>query len=82
MFALVHKAHSPGGKSFELLPGLYVAHEATLIEDLIESEPASARLVAGLVVWQPGELRAEMKQAAELPVRFTISTTANRRQAP
>jgi putative transcriptional regulator len=64
VFALVHKAQSPGGNSFELLPDLYVAHEASVIERLIESEPASARLVAGLVVWQPGELRQEMKQGA------------------
>jgi putative transcriptional regulator len=64
VFALVHKAQSPGGKSFELLPGLYVAHESGVIEQLIESEPASARLVAGLVVWQPGELRQEIKQGA------------------
>jgi len=64
VYALVRRENSPGGKSFELLPGLYVAHESAVIEELIESEPASARLVAGLVVWQPGELRQEMKQGA------------------
>lgn len=64
VFALVRQPQSPGGKSFEVLPGLYVAHEATVIERLIEAEPASARLVAGLVVWQPGELRQEMKHGA------------------
>jgi putative transcriptional regulator len=64
VFALVQRANSPGGKSFEVLPGLYVAHESSVVERLIESQPASARLVAGLVVWQPGELREEMKQGA------------------
>ena len=64
VYALVQREKSPGGKSFELLPGLYVATEGEVIERLIESEPAAARLVAGLVVWQPGELRQEMKQGA------------------
>ena len=64
VFALVQKEQSPGGKSFEVLPGLYVAHESSVIQRLLESEPASARFVAGLVVWQPGELRQEMKQGA------------------
>ena len=73
VFALVRRAKSPGGRSFEVLPGLYVAHEASVVERLIESEPASARLVAGLVVWQPGELRQEMKQGAW----FALTPDAN-----
>lgn len=64
VFALVQRQQSPGGRSFEVLPGLYVAYETSVIQRLIESEPASARLVAGLVVWQSGELRQEMKQGA------------------
>jgi putative transcriptional regulator len=64
VFALVQKQHSPGGRSFEVLPGLYVAHESSVIQQLIEAEPAAARFVAGMVVWQPGELRQEMKQGA------------------
>ena len=64
VYALVRREKSPGGRSFEVLPGLYVAHESEVIERLIENDSTSARLVAGLVVWQAGELRQEMKQGA------------------
>jgi putative AlgH/UPF0301 family transcriptional regulator len=60
IIALVEHASSPGGHSFELMPGLYAAWEADVIDRVIESDPEHARFTTGLVGWGPGELRAEM----------------------
>jgi putative transcriptional regulator len=64
IFALVQRATSPGGKSFELMPGLYAAFEAEVVDRIIESEPERAKFVAGLVAWRPGELHDEIERGA------------------
>ena len=64
IFAMVQRPDNPGGKSLAVMPGLYVAVDAEIVDRIIESEPAHARFVAGLVAWQPGELRAEIEAGA------------------
>ena len=64
LFALVERKQNPGGKSFELMPGLYAAVEAETVDRIIRTEADHARFVAGLVVWQSGELRAEIERGA------------------
>lgn len=64
IFALVQRASSPGGNSFELMPGLYAAYESAVVDRIIESEAQHARFVAGLVAWRPGELEAEIDLGA------------------
>lgn len=64
IFALVQRSSSPGGNSFELMPGLYAAFEAAVVDRIIEGEPDRARFVAGAVVWRPGELRTEVELGA------------------
>ena len=64
IFALVERKQSPGGQSVELMPGLYAAVDEETVERLIRTESDQARFVAGLVVWQPGELRAEIERGA------------------
>jgi putative transcriptional regulator len=64
LFALVQRAEKVGGHSFEVLPGLFAAFDATVVDRIIESDPEHARFVAGIVAWQPGELRSEVKQGA------------------
>jgi putative transcriptional regulator len=64
IFALVQRAESPGGKSFQLLPGLFAAFDGAVIDRIIQSEPERARFVAGLVAWQPGELDGEVEKGA------------------
>jgi putative transcriptional regulator len=64
IFALVERTHSPGGQSFELMPGLYAALDAETVDRIIRTESDHARFVAGLVVWQRGELRAEIERGA------------------
>jgi putative transcriptional regulator len=62
IFALVQRRDSLGAKSFEVLPGLFAAFDAAVVDRIIESEPEHARFVAGIVAWQPGELRSEVEK--------------------
>jgi putative transcriptional regulator len=64
IFALVKSHDSPGGKSLQLAPDLFMAFEGATVDRIIEKEPKQARFVAGLVTWQPGELREEIKRGA------------------
>ena len=64
IFALVPRAENPGGNSFEMMPGLYAAADGEIVDRLIESGPARARFVAGLVAWGADELRDEIKKGA------------------
>lgn len=64
IFALVHRPESPGGKSLRLLPDLYMAFETATVDEIIENDAKHARFVAGLVAWQPGELREEIRRGA------------------
>lgn len=61
MFALVQGRDSPGGHSLRLMPGLYAAYEAPVVDHVIEADPEHARFVAGLIAWQPGELQSEVE---------------------
>ena len=60
LFALVAQAESPGGGSIEIMPGLFAAHDAAVVDEIIETHPQDARFVAGLVIWRPGELQREI----------------------
>ena len=64
IFALVAQAENPGGNSIEVMPGLYAAHDAAVVDKIIEGNPRGARFVAGLVVWRPGELEREIEIGA------------------
>jgi len=62
IFAMVKGSKSPGGKSLQLTPGLYVAFDSAVVDHIIESQPQEARFFAGMVLWQPGELAEEVKR--------------------
>jgi putative transcriptional regulator len=64
IFALVRRKTTPGGKSFQMGPGLFAAYEAEVVDRIIESEPQTARFMAGFVAWKSGELRAEIEAGA------------------
>jgi putative transcriptional regulator len=64
IFALVEREQSPGGQSFELMPGLYATVDEDTVDRIIRAESDHARFVAGLVVWRSGELRAEVERGA------------------
>jgi len=61
IFAMV-KGTSPGGRSLQLTPGLYVAFDSAVVDRIIESQPQEARFLAGMVLWQPHELAEEVKR--------------------
>ena len=62
VFALVERSKNPGGKSLEVLPGLYAAADAATVDTIIRADAAAARYVAGFVAWQPGELADEIER--------------------
>jgi putative transcriptional regulator len=64
LFALVNRRENPGGHSLELMPGLFAAFDADVVDRIIEAEPGRARFVAGLVAWGAGELQSEVQHGA------------------
>jgi putative transcriptional regulator len=64
VFALVERQQNPGGQSVELMPGLYAAVDEETVDRIIRTELDHARFVVGLVVWQRGELQAEIERGA------------------
>jgi putative transcriptional regulator len=64
IFALVQRLDAPGGKSVEILPGLFVALDEPTVDRIMETESHHARFVAGLVAWRSGELASEIAQGA------------------
>ncbi len=60
VFALVRTKESPGEGSLQLGPDLFLATSGPVIDGIIEQRPDRARFYAGLVVWEPGELEAEI----------------------
>jgi putative transcriptional regulator len=64
IFALVAQAENPGGKSVQIMPGLFAVIDAPTVDKIIEANRDDARFVAGLVVWRPGELAREVELGA------------------
>jgi len=62
LFALVRRPDSPGGKALQLTSNLYLAMEQQIVDQIIESDAERARFFAGLVLWRPGELLAEIER--------------------
>jgi putative transcriptional regulator len=64
IFALVQTQRHPGGRSVQIMPGMFAVFDGKIVDDVIEHEAARARFVAGLVGWRAGELRDEVKRGA------------------
>jgi putative AlgH/UPF0301 family transcriptional regulator len=62
IFAMVKGRESPGGRSLQLAPGLYLAFDSAVVDHIIESQPQQARFFAGMVLWAPNELDQEIKR--------------------
>ena len=58
VFAMVRK--SPGEPSLHVFGDVYVTVERKLIDGILEQSPGRARLFAGFVGWEPGELADEI----------------------
>lgn len=64
IFALVGRDDSPGAEALEIAPGLFAVFDAATVDEVIEANPDEARFLAGLVLWQPGELAREIEAGA------------------
>jgi putative transcriptional regulator len=62
IFAIVQGEKTPGGRSMQLTDDLFLAMEVDVVDRIIEVEADHARFFAGLVAWQPGELKDEIRQ--------------------
>jgi putative AlgH/UPF0301 family transcriptional regulator len=62
IFALVQRKDSPGNRSLQIAPDLYLATDSSVVDKIIESEPSQARFFAGVVLWQAGELAEELRR--------------------
>ena len=62
IFAMVKGSQSPGGRSLQLAPGLFLAFDSAIVDRIIETQPQQARFLAGMVMWQPNELGEEIKR--------------------
>jgi putative transcriptional regulator len=62
IFAMVKDSKSPGGRSLQLTPGLFLAFDSAVVDRIIETQPQQARFFAGMVMWQPHELAEEVKR--------------------
>ena len=62
LFVLVKRESSPGSHSLQLTPDLHLVIDRELVDQIIEAEADHARFFAGIVLWRPGELRAEIER--------------------
>jgi putative transcriptional regulator len=62
IFAMVKGQASPGGRSLQIAPGMFVAFDSEIVDRIIEKQPQQARFFAGMVLWQPYELQEEIKR--------------------
>jgi putative transcriptional regulator len=60
LFVLQQRRDSPGSRSMQVMPDLYLVLERDLVDRIIESGAPQARFFAGLVLWRPGELQSEI----------------------
>lgn len=62
VFAVVHRQPAPGDKSIPLTDEMSLAFDSETVDRIIEQDGNAARFFVGLVVWQPGELQAELQR--------------------
>jgi len=62
IFAMVKDAKNPGGRSLQLMSGVYLAFDSAVVDRIIETQPQQARFFAGMVLWAPSELDEEVRR--------------------
>lgn len=81
LFALVQRQGRSSSGQVKLASDIYLEIERDKVDRVIEKEHARARFFAGVVVWQPGELTAEIRnefwyvQEADANIVLRKSTT-------
>jgi putative transcriptional regulator len=62
VFALVQRKDSTDSRAMRLTPDLFLVVDRDLVDRVIEAEADRARFYAGVVLWAPGELNAEIER--------------------
>lgn len=62
VFAVVHRAESPGGRALALAKDMFLVTDVATVDRVIEQNPRNARFYAGLVGWEAGELEDEVRR--------------------
>jgi len=62
IFAMVKDAKNPGGRSLQLMSGVYLAFDSAVVDRIIETQPQQARFFAGMVLCAPSELDEEVRR--------------------
>jgi putative AlgH/UPF0301 family transcriptional regulator len=62
IFAIARRAPNGDGQVVQLMPGLVAVFDAAGLDRVIETTPNDARYFAGVMVWRPGELEAEIRE--------------------
>lgn len=62
VFALIQCHDNPGNGSMQIAPDLFLVVAEETVNHIIETESDHARLFLGTVLWQAGELDAEVKR--------------------
>jgi putative transcriptional regulator len=60
LFALVQGPDNPGTGAMQITPDLHLVVDRATVDRIIEAGAKQARFFAGVVLWAPGELRAEI----------------------
>ncbi len=60
LFALVQGRDNPGTGAMQITPDLHLVVDRAAVDRIIEAGAKQARFFAGVVLWAPGELRAEI----------------------
>lgn len=81
LFALARAQHAPVEDAIEVLPGIHLAHGRDAAARVAEHLSTRARFYAGVVIWERGELDAELVAGhwviAEPDVELVIGGSAD-----
>lgn len=62
VFVVVRQAADPGGGTLQVAKQTFLVKDSATLHRIVEHDPADARFFTGMVVWQAGELDAELQR--------------------
>jgi putative transcriptional regulator len=74
----IYRAPKRVGDSITLLPGVFLALQASTLDELLHSPPQSIRFYSGLSGWAPGQLEAEIERGDWLVLDADADTVFTR----
>jgi putative transcriptional regulator len=74
----VYRAQKRVGDSMTMLPGVFLALQASTLDELLQRPPQSIRFYSGLSGWAPGQLQAEIERGDWLVLNADADTVFTR----